>query len=481
MRHLPFHKPFAFLLVTTAFANVSLGGETLLAAAAEVRIYPAPPAEAEEASKDYGVTVESQAVPVTLVRVAVADPKVRDAALRDTATVGDTYDRASMASFDMNGPVTVTVTSPTPIQTAKILPTSYGIVPRVDGSKLTFTLPQPRLLTIEINGNWNTPLHLFANPFEVDPPRPDDPNVIYLAPGLHDVNDVGLKATDGKTVYLAGGAVLRGNGKGGPLVALAGRHVTLRGRGIIDGTRTPVHSRSLVTLVGSDLVMEGVTLLDCGGFNMPIRRCDRVAVSGVKIFGYRSNSDAIDICNSRDVTVDGCFLRTSDDLVVIKTDKGQGPLWHVVAKNCVLWSQLAHSLSVGAELCESVDDVLFTDCDIIHDKGREWSMRVYHCDNALINNVRFENIRLEEAPRPISLWIGKAVWSLTEDRGNIRNVLFKNIRGTAAVPLKIELQGFDATHTIQGVRFEDVQFNGQPLTEGDVKRNAFVLDVVVQP
>lgn len=48
------------------------------------------------------------------------------------------------------------------------------------------------------------------------------------------------------------------------------------------------------------------------------------AVTNVKLLGYRANSDGIDICNSRNVTVQGCFVRTLDDLIVVKTDKGQG-------------------------------------------------------------------------------------------------------------------------------------------------------------
>ena len=46
-------------------------------------------------------------------------------------------------------------------------------------------------------------------------------------------------------------------------------------------------------------------------------------------------------------SVDGCFLRTLDDLIVVKSDHGQEPVHHVVAKNCVLWNQVAHALSVG--------------------------------------------------------------------------------------------------------------------------------------
>ena len=148
-----------------------------------------------------------------------------------------------------------------------------------------------------------------------------------------------------------------------------------------------------------------------------------MTIKNVKLIGYRANSDGIDICNSRDVTVDGCFIRTLDDLIVVKSDQGQGEVRKVVAKNCVLWNEVAHALSVGAELRENVDDVLFTDCDIIHDLGREWTLRVYHCDSARISNIRFENIRIEETKRLISLWIGKAVWTRDEARGHRRRGL----------------------------------------------------------
>ena len=56
----------------------------------------------------------------------------------------------------------------------------------------------------------------------------------------------------------------------------------------------------------------------------------------------------------KSVTIEGCFLRTLDDLIVVKADK-----------------------------------------------GREWTLRVFHCDVP-----RVCNIRIEESPRLISLWIG---------------------------------------------------------------------------
>jgi polygalacturonase len=50
-----------------------------------------------------------------------------------------------------------------------------------------------------------------------------------------------------------------------------------------------------------------VILRDSSTWTIPIRQSDRVTVENVKLLGYRANSDGIDICNCRDVTVDGAF------------------------------------------------------------------------------------------------------------------------------------------------------------------------------
>jgi len=456
-----------------------------------VHVYPAP--VGEELSKDYTVKVEGQEVPVYAAKVAPADPARRWKAMDDKANSADYYAKASFACFDMQGAVAVTVACPEVIQSAKVLPSSFNIKPTVQGKSLSLTLTQPKPLTIEVNGNWVGALHLFANPPESDAPRPGDPNVIYFGPGIHEVSH--LVVSNQQTVYVAGGAIVRGvirpdekfrvSSYSGlrtysPTFVLKGTNITFRGRGIVDGSLCTTHARNLVSVQGNDITLEGVVLRDSSTWTVPIRQSDRVRVKNVKLLGYRANSDGIDICNSRDVTVEDCFIRTLDDLIVVKTDQRQGEARRIVARDCVLWNEVAHALSIGAELREDVDDVLFTNCDIIHDKGREWTLRVYHCDSARIRNVRFENLRIEESPRLISLWIGKAVWTRDDERGHIAGVLFRNIRAQAD-PVGVELQGFDETHAVENVVFEDVVVNGKPLAPADVKTNAFSRNIRVEP
>ena len=185
------------------------------------------------------------------------------------------------------------------------------------------------------------------------------------------------------------------------------------------------------------------------------------------------------ICNSQDVAVEGCFIRTLDDLIVVKTDQGRGEARRIVARDCVLWNEVAHALSIGAELKQNVDDVRFSNCDVIHDKGREWTLRVFHCDSSRVSNVRFDQIRIEESPRLISLWIGKAVWTTDSERGHIERVRFQDIDVTTE-KTRIELQGFDAGHRVEEVTFQNVLINRQPLELGQVKTNDFVRGIVVK-
>ena len=455
--------------------------------AGSVQVYPAP--AGEELSEDFGVQVEGKQIPVYVAKVACAEPERRWKAMDDKAHSAEYFEKASFAYFDMQGTVTVTVSCRQVIQSAKVLPSSWKITPTIQGKRLSLTLSEAKPLTIEVNGNWVGSLHLFANPPEAQAPKPADPNVVFFGPGIHEVSH--LVVTNNQTVYVAGGAIVRaiigseepfqissysGLRTYSPTFVLRGTNITFRGRGIIDGSRCTTHARNLVQVQGQDITLEGVILRDSSTWNIPIRRSERVTVKNLKLLGYRANSDGIDICNSRDVTVESCFLRTLDDLIVVKTDKGQGEARRIVARDCVLWNEVAHALSIGAELRENVDDVLFTNCDIIHDKGREWTLRVYHCDSARISNVRFENLRIEESPRLISLWIDKASWTRDSERGHIDGVAFKNIRAVAD-PLRVELHGFDETHAVENVVFEGVVVNGKPLSPTDVKTNAFVRNV----
>ncbi|GAB5552949.1 MAG: hypothetical protein Sapg2KO_25400 [Saprospiraceae bacterium] len=465
-----------------------------------------PPTEGLELSNSYTVTVEGKAVPVYKAKIPPSEPIPRlNGSSRE-------FGFASIASFDIRKSVRITVSYPEPIQSVKILPSSFGIVAKIEGQKVTFILDEPKHVTVEINGDWHESLHIFANPIEENIPDPDDPNVVYFGPGVHEVKS--LEIGDNMTVYIAGGAYIKciidpeekqikdrnGRMRNPSTFLLEGKNITIKGRGIIDQQDIPRSNRRYTILVqdSEEVTIEGLIIHDPSHWTVPIKRSTNVKVDNIKIIGRRGNADGVDISSSRDVLVENCFLRTLDDLVVVKSRTGQGEVQGIHVRKCVLWNELAHALSIGAELRENVSDVLFEDCDVIHDVGRETALRVYHCDDALISNIIFQNIRIEEARRLISVWVGKTRWTKTEERGNVNGVVFRDITAVSA-PIdttltgfqdgsdwkpyiirdhaSIELIGFDQDHIVQDILFDNVILDGKKIESPNVTKNEFVKDV----
>ena len=98
--------------------------------AEKVKVYPAP--KEIELSESFKVTVEEQNISVYSTKIPPSKPIPRLNPLRGE------YGLASIASFDMNESVMVSVDCPEKVESVKILPTSYGIKPTIEGNKITF-------------------------------------------------------------------------------------------------------------------------------------------------------------------------------------------------------------------------------------------------------------------------------------------------------------------------------------------------------
>ena len=465
-------------------------------AKSDVIIYPAP--QGETLNTKFKVAVNGADVPVYNAKIGMEDKVEREKAMDQRLESEKYFDIAGFASFDLKkGPVKVVVSMNEQVTSAKILPTSFGIKPVIEGKTVSFEVSKPQHVTVEVNGDHIRSLHIFVNPEETNIPDPNDPNVIYFGPGIHEITT--LPVGDNKTVYIAGGAIVRGIVKAdepwstgwipglkyyrGASFVLRGQNITFRGRGIFDQELVPTHGRQSITASVNGLKMEGVILRNSSTWTVSLRDCNNVHIDNIKLLGHRANSDGIDINSSFDVLVENSFLRTLDDLVVVKTLRGSTQdAGRIRVRKCVLWNEVAHALSIGAELTRKVEDVVFEDCDVIGDHGREWTLRIYHTDKALIKNVRFENIRIEESVKFASLWINKAYWSTDEDRGHIEDVVFKDITVTTSRPLEkgIEFLGYDEEHAVRNVRVENVMINGKKVTQDSIVVNDYVRNVTVK-
>ena len=437
------------------------------------------------AKGDYSVSIAGKKAVVHAVKVSPADSLRRMKGMDDKQGSAGIYEMAAFCSGDITGPSTVKVKVNKEVTSAKVLPSSRGISPRINGREISFEAVPGDRLTLEVNGDEYHSLHIFTDLPEEEKYDPSDPNVIYYGPGDHYVSRIIVRSN--QTLYIARGAVLYGemylnaqSGACSPVISLIGDNIKVRGRGIVDGSLCSTLTTHLLSVHGNNISIEGITLRDGSVWTLPVKNSKNVVIDGVKILGYRANSDGIDVCNSENVVIRNCFIRTLDDLIVIKTLKNGGPCKHVHAYHNVLWNEVAHAVSVGAEISKDIADVVFEDSDIIHDKGREWSMRVYHCDDAKVSGIVFRNLRFEESRNFLSLWINTAIWSTSKDRGHIKDILFEDITAENVLRPTVQLLGYDASHLVENVVIKNVSVNGKKITAADVQTNEFVKNITVK-
>ncbi len=378
--------------------------------------------------------------------------------------------KTPVALFSMGGPVSVTVQFPgVALESVTVRPLSLNITPSIKGDTAQFILREPAAITVEYNNQVKGALHLFASAPETDIPDKNDPNVIYYGPGVHEAGLIELKS--GQTVYLAGGCVLRGY-----IQASGVEDVRILGRGIIDGSRYDRWEDTIVPInftQSKSITIEGITILDPAAWTVNLYKCGTVTVDGINIVAARSNSDGVTTQSCQNVTVRNCFIRGWDDNLVVKGYDGN--VKTILFENCVLWTDLAQSCEVGYETrAEVMEDITFRNITVLHNFHKP-VMSVHNGDNALIQNVRFENILVEDAQMGegdgarllIELTTTKSQWSKSAVRGNIRGVVFDNIKVLSGKEASIRIFAFSKDYTIDDVLFTNMEILGKRITSLD--------------
>ena len=313
-----------------------------------------------------------------------------------------------------------------------------------------------------------------------------------------------------QTVYLAGGAVVYGL-----VVAEKSHNISIRGRGILDGSKFSRNARGdatgLITLLGCEHVaIEGIILRDPSVWTLIPVVCRHVRIKNIKLIGlWRYNADGIDFVNSQHCSVEDSFVRSFDDSIVLKGLQGwRGfkcnlePVTDIQVRRCVIWNDWGRALEIGAEtVATEISDILFEDCDVIHTV--HVAMDVQNGDRGLCRNILFRDIRVElddDFTRPVYqerfgqeyavapgdfyvpplvvLEIISCMWSKDDIRGHVRDIHFKDIEVTAHGVPPSHLCGFDADHLVQDVTIENLRINGQQVR--DLKDAGFVQNEFVR-
>jgi len=441
-------KPLIFLLLLLELLGNS--------AAAAVVLYSAP--KGEPLSTDYQVRIKAQ--PVDVYTARVLDPPFAG----NGRDYGGPY---SFCNFDVEGAVDVQITSTKSLRNTVVRPAIANVKTRLeDDHTLVVSLPGPCKLSIEPEGKLG-PLLLFANALEKDPPKQGAANVIYFGPGVHQAGKIVV--TNDQTLYLAGGAVVKGG------IEAKGQNIHIRGRGILDGSDwewTKGPTSFVVLIQGTNVEVSGITIRDAWHWTIVPRDSQNVVVRNVKLCGARvQNDDGINPCNSQDVLITDCFIRTDDDCVALKglnLDASNNNVERITVEKCTLWCDRARIFLLGHESRAAfMRGITLRDLDIIH-----FSMTAFLFEpgeEMRLEDVKVADVRVNGEGQGELIRLKPVVNQYMRNKvpGYVSNVSFRNLNVSGKPgPYRVQISGADEKHDVRGVTFEDVQILGSNLGEG---------------
>lgn len=433
--------------------------------------YPGP--DGIQASPMYRVSVEQQHRPQPSFVYYTTAKKT------DTNIEDDT----SWTSFSFRGRVTVHVTA---LETGGLTgclvrPTSAHIRTTFANGTCTFSLTNARNVSVEFEPNTTNPvLHpmlVFANPLEADVPGPDDPNVLYFGPGVHDIGrDVPLG--DNETIYLAGGAWVKG-----AFVANGPVHnLTIRGRGVLDGSFLDTGNQTdnkgqpgminITDRTSSNLLIEGITLANAVRFN--VRALGQyTTIENVKIIDWWYSADGMVGGNSS--LLENNFIKVNDDSIKL--------FWgDTIARHNTIW-QLENGapFMISWNIHENSNTFHVYDNDVIHAEhykiAKSAIFRALHASEGHLSRYLFEDIRVEDAHfRLFDLTLDNNKWyDPALGWGSLDTLIFRNIHADGPFTHAGLIHGADADHLVSNVALQNVSVGSTCLA------NAQDADIDVDP
>lgn len=449
---------------------------------AQVVTYPDSPGY--KASLEYTLTVNNTQVSV----LGFGPPPNEDSVLTRNTTHDQRYriwwdgqkrkdgikDSVNVANFSGNGKFTYVITANENIKNFIIRPKSRGIIGKIDGKKLTFTVNGMSKLLVEIN-NFR-PLAIIPSPIEVNPPKQGDANVLYFGPGLYNLGKINLESN--QTIYIAGGAVVRADVTGKNVF-----NVKITGRGILEGVMTVDDA--------SNFRVDGIIIHN----QLPTRWCNTLTnchysgYNNVKIFSYSIPwaTDGIDPVGCTYFTINDCYFRTGDDCIAVKSNIGQHTDSLTITNNVFAGYNCNDGVTLGFEIDGTpVQNILVKNCDILYARGNNsvqgHSALSIICDGpSYVSNIRFEDIRVEENVefKNFELKVTTGHLYNIDPPGHIKGVYLKNI-AWEKVDAPFVLAGHGPGNMVEDVTFDNCTLAGKLLkstSDAKFEINPYVRDI----
>ena len=187
----------------------------------------------------------------------------------------------------------------------------------------------------------------------------------------------------------------------------------------------------------TNMVFSGLTVLNSCNWTCCFTGCESVEIRDLLLLGYRTFSDGVMLADCADVRVDGCFVRTGDDAMEVKSGSaGTVRTKNVVFENNAVWTDKGIAYGAVYESAFDQSDVVWRNnsvgyaladwsrhlgCVTVSMEGRDPTVRDHH--------LYFQDIEIYRSHCPV-------ITVMMHNGGYIHDIYFQSIhaKGGGAQP-----------------------------------------------
>ncbi len=173
------------------------------------------------------------------------------------------------------------------------------------------------------------------------------------------------------------------------------------------------------------VVISHLTILNATDLAVYFAGCEEVEIAYLKMRVY---IDGISPDCSKRVNIHDCEVECGDDGIVFKSSYTLNRLdicEDITVKNCRVKSR-CNAIKFGTESNGGFKNIAISDCEV--KESRITGIAVESVDGAIIENISFKNICMQNVGSPIFVHVGKRLRAPEGTKvGKIRNISFENI------------------------------------------------------
>ena len=263
--------------------------------------------------------------------------------------------------------------------------------------------------------------------------------------------------------------------------------VSISGQGVIDGRGAAFKKLSwndegitrphLLRFVQcQDISVTGITLRNSGCWMQHYLACDRVRISGIKVFNRNNfNNDALDLDGCHDVVVSDMMADSDDDGITLKSTSPR-LCENIVIQNCIVSSH-CNAIKLGTETNGGFRNISIANCVVkpsadqtsqfFGDPSKRGTSAVSLeiTDGGVLENVHVSNIVVEGTESPIFIRLGNRARTYAEgvkveQVGRIKGVHLRGITVSGAGRTGCSITGLQG-HPVEDVWLSDITISQQ--------------------